>query len=84
MLGEQEYQRLLESLKPGEHALMVLNRGSYSFVSEDFIPQTVPNRLSATQGTLPVDIRDIDFYSYYDPFFLHLPCQTLMTLRSLE
>ena len=74
LLGEQEYQRLLESLKPGEHALMVLNRGSYSFVSEDFIPQTVPNRLSATQGTLPVDIRDIDFYSYYDPFFaLTLP-----------
>ncbi len=74
LLGEQEYQRLLESLKPGEHALMVLNRGNYSFVSEDFIPQTVPNRLSATQGTLPVDIRDIDFYSYYDPFFaLTLP-----------
>ncbi|MCI2282802.1 4Fe-4S binding protein [Colwellia sp. MSW7] len=74
LLGEQEYHRLLESLKPGEHALMVFNRGSYSFVSENFIPQTVPNRLSATQGELPVDIRDIDFYSYYDPYFaLTLP-----------
>jgi len=69
LLGEVEYQRLLESLKPGEHALMVFNRGTYSYVGEDFIPQTVPTRLSAAQGDFPVDIRDIDFYSYYDPSF---------------
>ena len=74
LLGEEEYQRLLDSLKPGEHALMVFNRGIYPFVSEDFIPQTVPSRLSAEQDGLPVDIRDIDFYSYYDPSFaLTLP-----------
>ena len=69
LLGEQEYQRLLENLKPGEHALMVFSRGKYAFISEDFIPQTVPSRLSAEQDGLPVDIRDIDFYSYYDPAF---------------
>ena len=69
LLGEQEYQRLLESLKPGEHALMMFSGGEYHFVSEDFIPQTVPNRLSAQQATLPVDIRDVDFYSFYDPSF---------------
>ena len=69
LLGEAEYQRLLESLKPGEHALMVFNQGSYSYVSEDFIPQTVPTRLSIVQGEFPVDIKDIDFYSYYDPSF---------------
>jgi len=69
LLGEAEYQRLLESLKPGEHALMVFNRGTYSYVSENFIPQTVPARLSIVQGEFPVDIRDIDFYSYYDPSF---------------
>ena len=69
ILGEAEYQRLLESLKPGEHALMVFNSGNYSYISEDFIPQTVPTRLSVTQGEFPVNIRDIDFYSYYDPAF---------------
>ena len=69
LLGDVEYQRLLESLKPGEHALMVFNRGTYSYIGEDFIPQTVPTRLSAAQGDFPVDIRDIDFYSYYDPSF---------------
>lgn len=69
LLGEVEYQRLLESLKPGEHALMVFSRGTYSYVSANFIPQTVPARLSVVQGGFPVDIRDIDFYSYYDPSF---------------
>lgn len=69
LLGEQEYQRLIESLKPGEHALMVFSNGNYAFVSEDFIPQTVPSRLSVEQYALPVDIRDVDFYSYYDPSF---------------
>ncbi len=69
LLGDVEYQRLLESLKPGEHALMVFNQGSYSYIGEDFIPQTVPTRLSIVQGEFPVDIKDIDFYSYYDPSF---------------
>jgi len=69
LLGELEYQRLLESLKPGEHALMIFSRGSYGYVSEDYIPQTVPARLSVVQSEFPVDIRDIDFYSYYDPTF---------------
>jgi transcriptional regulator of nitric oxide reductase len=69
LLGEAEYQRLLESLKPGEHALMIFNRGAYSYISEDFIPQTVSPRLSMIQGEFPVDIRDIDFYSFYDPSY---------------
>ncbi len=74
LLGQTEYQRLLESLIPGEHALMVLNRGNYAFVSEAFIPQTVPSRLSATQTALPVDMRDVDFYSYFNPrFALEIP-----------
>ena len=69
LLGEDEYQRLLEELSPGEHALMFFNKGQYSFVSEQFVPQTISSRLSAEQGGFPVDVRDIDFYSYYDPSF---------------
>ncbi|MFT6897106.1 MAG: NosR/NirI family nitrous oxide reductase transcriptional regulator [Paraglaciecola sp.] len=69
LLGESEYQRLLEELSPGEHALMFFNQGRYSFVSEEFIPQTISSRLSADQGGFPVDVRDIDFYSYYLPSY---------------
>ena len=69
LLGEKEYLRLIESLKPGEYALMMMSRGKYSFISEEFIPQTVPNRLSVEQSSLPVATRDIDFYSFYEPTF---------------
>ena len=69
ILGEQEFARLQENLKPGEHALLVFSNGDYSYVSEEFIPQTIPTRLSLTQSGFPTDIRDIDFYSYYEPSF---------------
>ncbi|MFQ3237427.1 MAG: NosR/NirI family nitrous oxide reductase transcriptional regulator [Paraglaciecola sp.] len=67
LFGETEYQRLLDELSPGEHALMFFNQGRYSFVSKEFIPQTISSRLSANQGGFPVDVRDIDFYSYFSP-----------------
>jgi len=69
LLGDDEYQRLLSELKPGEHALMFFNRGSYSFIDDEFVPQTVPSRLKVAQGDFPVDLRDIDFYSYFDRSF---------------
>jgi NosR/NirI family nitrous oxide reductase transcriptional regulator len=85
ILGDAEYQRLLESLKPGEHALMVFNRGNYPYISEDFIPQTVPTRLSVAQGEFPVNIRDIDFYSYYDPSFnLNIPDINLQNIFRIK
>lgn len=70
LLGEAEFARLQEDLKPGEHAIMVLSKGDYSFISQDFIPQTIPRRLSLSQSGFPADIRDIDFYSYYSPTFI--------------
>tara|TARA_R110000744_G_scaffold159657_1_gene275779 strand:+ start:22548 stop:24626 length:2079 start_codon:yes stop_codon:yes gene_type:complete len=74
LLGDEEYARLLEELSPGEHALMLFNKGQYSFVSEEFIPQTTSSRLSAEQGGFPVDVRDIDFYSFSPPTFaMELP-----------
>jgi NosR/NirI family nitrous oxide reductase transcriptional regulator len=70
LLGETEFARLQEELKPGEHAIMILSNGDYSYVSDEFIPQTIPSRLSLTQSGLPTDIRDIDFYSYNKPSFI--------------
>lgn len=74
LLGDEEYIRLLEELSPGEHALMLFTKGQYSFISKEFIPQTTSSRLSTEQGGFPVDVRDIDFYSFYPPTFaLALP-----------
>ncbi len=70
LLGEAEFARLQESLKPGEHAILLLSNGDYSYVGEAFIPQTIPSRLSLNQSGFPADIRDIDFYSFYGPSFV--------------
>lgn len=69
ILGEAEFQRLLETLRPGEHALAVFSRGEYSFIGDEFVPGTVPGRLAVEQGGLPIDIRDLDFYEYYPSQF---------------
>ncbi|WP_217348592.1 4Fe-4S binding protein [Vibrio panuliri] len=69
LLGDKEFERLQRNLQPNEHALMLLNRGQFSFVGDDFVPQSVSDRLHAEQDELPVELRDIDFYSFYDPHF---------------
>ena len=74
LLGEKEFERLQENLKPGEHALLAISKGDYSYISEEFIPQTVPPRLLISQNDFPVAIRDVDFYDFYSPeFALPLP-----------
>ncbi|UUM29550.1 NosR/NirI family protein [Vibrio japonicus] len=69
LLGETEFARLNDNLKSGEHAIMMLNQGSYSFIGKDFIPQTVPSRIRAEQDQLPIELKDIDFYSFQSPYF---------------
>lgn len=69
LLGEKEFSRLNENLKSGEHAIMMLNQGSYSFIGEDFVPQTVPTRIKVEQDQLPIELKDIDFYSFHAPYF---------------
>lgn len=70
LLGEDEFARLQENLKPGEHALLMLSNGDYSYVNNEFVPQTPPSNLSLTQSGFPTDLRDIDFYSFYDPSYI--------------
>jgi transcriptional regulator of nitric oxide reductase len=69
LLREEEYLRLQESLKPGEVALLVMNTQGFSFVSDEFIPQTAPEFFRLSQSAFTIDARDIDFYSFYDPSF---------------
>lgn len=69
ILGEEEYQRLLENLAPGEVAMGVLHQQGFSFISEEFIAQTNPENLRVKQGDFPLPARDVDFYSFYSPSF---------------
>lgn len=68
ILGDDEFQRLKDKLKPDQHAVAVFSRGVLSYLEDEFRQGTVPNRVSITQQGLPMPMRDLNFYSYSDRF----------------
>ena len=60
LLGEAGWNRLKARLDPGDHAVMLISRGRYGVVGDDFTRGAVPDRLALKQGELPIEIRDLD------------------------
>jgi NosR/NirI family nitrous oxide reductase transcriptional regulator len=61
LLSPEKWAYLQQRLDPGDHALLILTKGRYPLMGEDFVRGTVPDRLSLTQQKLPIEIRDMDF-----------------------
>ncbi len=66
LLGEQDYARLMETIKPGENIVGIMSQGPYDFLEDDFRPGKIPTRVSLYQNDLPLLIRDMAFYRFYD------------------
>ncbi|MEG3765396.1 4Fe-4S binding protein [Alteromonas sp. 14N.309.X.WAT.G.H12] len=64
LLGQSEYQRLMDILKPNEQAFLLMYEGFFDYLEPDFKPGTVANRISLSQDGLPFPMRDLNFYSY--------------------
>ncbi|WP_407332026.1 4Fe-4S binding protein [Enterovibrio sp. 27052020O] len=62
LLGESEYQRVMDALAPGDVALLVGSRGGYHFVADDFVRGTTPARISLRQQGSPLALRDADLF----------------------
>jgi transcriptional regulator of nitric oxide reductase/ferredoxin len=60
LLPAATWDYLKQRLDPGDHALLVLAKGRYGIVSEDFQRGTVPDRLTLNQSKLPLELRDLD------------------------
>ncbi|GAA4014688.1 4Fe-4S binding protein [Actimicrobium antarcticum] len=60
LLGEAGWAKLSARLDPGDHAIMLVSKGRYGVVGDDFTRGAVPDRLALKQGTLPIEIRDLD------------------------
>ena len=52
LLGENEYANLTEWLEPGEHALLLLGRGSYSFKGSGYVRGGIFDRFQLIQGDI--------------------------------
>lgn len=69
LLGEGEYNRIMNTLEPGEIAVLVGSRGSYHHVAEDFVAGSIPQRLILKQEASPLALRDADLYHAQPPVF---------------
>jgi len=58
LLGEAEYTNLTEWLEPGEHAILVVGRGRYSFKGSGYVRGGIFDRIQLIQGDLSVRFRD--------------------------
>ena len=60
LLSPEKWAYLQQRLDPGDHALLILAKGRYPLMGEDFVRGTVPDRVSLNQQKLPIEIRDLD------------------------
>jgi NosR/NirI family transcriptional regulator, nitrous oxide reductase regulator len=60
LLTPKAWQYLQGRLEPGDSALLVIGSGRYSILGDDFVRGAVPNRITLHQGSLPLEIRDLD------------------------
>lgn len=59
-LDEASWKRLAGRLEEGDHAVLVRWRGRYGPVSDRFVAGTPPDRLTLSQGGLPIEMRDLN------------------------
>jgi NosR/NirI family nitrous oxide reductase transcriptional regulator len=60
LLGQRSWNKLANRLDEGDHAILVVSRGRYSVLAEDFVRGSITERLVLKQDKLPIDMRDLD------------------------
>jgi transcriptional regulator of nitric oxide reductase/ferredoxin len=60
VLSEESVAAVDRTVNPHEEAILVLANGRHRLVDEDFVRNSEPDRIAATQDGLPVTLRDAD------------------------
>ena len=68
LLGESQYQTLMESLKPGEHAVAVMASGDYSFKGSGYVRGGIFDRVQLRQFGNVISFHDRDFQRLDDVY----------------
>jgi hypothetical protein len=66
LLSKRDWDYLQGRLEPGDSALLVMAKGRYSMLGEEFTRGAVPSRITLRQGELPLELRDLDI-DLYEP-----------------
>ncbi|MFA9460050.1 4Fe-4S binding protein [Thiohalorhabdus sp. Cl-TMA] len=60
LLGESRYRRLMDRLEEGEHALLIMGTGPYSFKGSGYVRGGIFDRIRLEQGIDTVTFQDLD------------------------
>lgn len=73
LLGEKQYQALMQALKPGEQAIAVLGSGEYSFKGSGYVRGGIFDRVQLRQFGDTISFRDLDFQRLDDVYAGGMP-----------
>ncbi|MBI4694339.1 MAG: 4Fe-4S binding protein [Gammaproteobacteria bacterium] len=65
VLGQDNYDRLLADLKPGEHAIFIVANGTGSFKGSGFVRGGIYDRIQVAQEVDSFTFRDTDYQNLY-------------------
>ncbi len=65
LLGDSEFQWLTETLKPNEHAIIVMGNG-YSFKGSGYVRGGIFDRIQVIQNETTISFHDLDHYRISD------------------
>jgi transcriptional regulator of nitric oxide reductase len=60
LLGDKGWAHLQGRIEEGDHALLAISRGAWTFVGDNFVRGAIPDRITLGQGELPLEMRDLD------------------------
>jgi len=60
LLGDKGWAHLQGRIDEGDHALLMIARGAWTFVGDNFVRGAIPDRITLRQGDLPLEMRDLD------------------------
>jgi NosR/NirI family nitrous oxide reductase transcriptional regulator len=65
LLGQHGYRRLMEDLKPDEHAIFIIATGQESFKGSGFVRGGIYDRVQVRQDPVTFTFRDLDYQNLY-------------------
>lgn len=80
ILGERQYNSVMADIKPGDHALMVVANGDYSFKGSGYVRGGIFDRVQLRQFGDIISFRDLDFYRLSDVYAEGMPHFTEMAI----
>ena len=73
LLGDRQYQNLMEQLEPDEHAIVVLGNGDYSFKGSGYVRGGIFDRIQLRQFGDIISFRDLDYTRLSDVYAEGMP-----------